>query len=82
MAKVVIPASLSQQFTGGKAEFEIDAKTVREVIRCLNADFPGLAEAIETDMAVAVDGEIYHDPLLESVSPNSEVYFLPRIGGG
>jgi len=52
------------------------------VIRCLDADFPGLGKAIEIDMAVAVDGEIYHDPLLESVSPNSEVYFLPRIGGG
>ncbi len=82
MAKVFIPAGLSQQYTGGKTEFEIDAKTIRSVIGCLEADFPGLGEAIETDMAVAVDGEIYHDPLLEAVSPDSEVYFLPRIGGG
>ena len=82
MAKVVIPAGLSQQFTGGKSEFEIDAKTVRAVIRCLDKDFPGIGKAIEIDMAVAVDGEIYHDPLLESVAPDSEVYFLPRIGGG
>jgi len=82
MAIVVIPAGLSQQFTGGKTEFKIDAKTIRGVIRCLDADFPGLGKAIEIDMAVAVDGEIYQDPLLESISPNSEVYFLPRIGGG
>ena len=82
VAKVFIPAGLSQQYTGGKAEFEIDAKTVRGVIRSLEADFPGLGEAIEIDMAVAVDGEIFHDPLLEPVSSDSEVYFLPRIGGG
>ena len=69
MAIVVIPAGLSQQFTGGKTEFEIDAKTIRGVIRCLDADFPGLGKAIEIDMAVAVDGEIYQDPLLESISP-------------
>ena len=82
VAKVYIPAGLSQQYTGGKAEFEIDAKTVRGVIRSLEADFPGLGEAIEIDMAVAVDGEIFHDPLLEPVLSDSEVYFLPRIGGG
>ena len=82
MAKVVIPAGLSKQFTGGKAEFEMDAATVRAVIRKLDAEYPGIGEAIKIDMAVAVDGEIYQDPLLETVNPDSEVYFLPRIGGG
>jgi hypothetical protein len=33
-------------------------------------------------MAVAIDGQIYQDPFLEPISPNSEVFFLPRIGGG
>ena len=82
MAKVVIPAGLGQQFTGGKSEFDIDATSVRGVIRFLENAFPGIGETIEIHMAVAVDGEIYHDPLLEPVGPDSEVYFLPRIGGG
>ena len=82
MAKVVIPAGLSKQSTGGKAEFDIDATTVRSVIKELETQYPGIGEAIEIEMAVAVDGEIYHDPLLEAVAPASEVYFLPRIGGG
>jgi molybdopterin synthase sulfur carrier subunit len=82
MAKVVIPAGLSKQYTGGKAEFKIDASTVRAVIRKLDAEYPGIGRAIEIDMAVAVDNEIYQDPLLEPVKPESEVYFLPRIGGG
>ena len=82
MAKVVIPAGLSKQYTGGKAEFDIAATTVRSVIQKLESQYPGIGGAIEIEMAVAVDGEIYHDPLLEAVAPDSEVYFLPRIGGG
>lgn len=82
MAKVAIPAGLSKQYTDGKTEFEIDASTVRAVIRKLDAEYPGIGKAIEIDMAVAVDDEIYQEPLLETVNPESEVYFLPRIGGG
>ena len=33
-------------------------------------------------MAVAIEGQIYQDPFLERIAPDSEVYFLPRIGGG
>jgi hypothetical protein len=33
-------------------------------------------------VAVAIDGEIYSDPLLEPVGPQSEVHFLPAISGG
>jgi hypothetical protein len=34
------------------------------------------------NMAVAIDGEIIHDPFLEAVGPDSEVHFLFRISGG
>ena len=37
---------------------------------------------LEAGMAIAIDGEIYADPFLEPIGPDSEVYFLPRIGGG
>jgi hypothetical protein len=33
-------------------------------------------------MAVAIDGEIIEDPLLEPIRPESEIHFLPRISGG
>jgi molybdopterin converting factor small subunit len=33
-------------------------------------------------MAVAIDGEIYQSPLLEKIGAESEVHFLPPIGGG
>jgi len=31
---------------------------------------------------VAIDGEITNEPLLEPLEPESEVHFLPRVGGG
>lgn len=82
MAKVVLTSDLSQQFTGGQTEFEVDAHDVRSVVRALEAQFPGLGAALEAGMAVAIDGEIYQDPYLEPIRAESEVYFLPRIGGG
>ena len=82
MAKVVLPASVGQQFAGGETEFEIDGATVRAVIRALDARHPGLGAAIEDGMAIAIDGEIFQDPYLEPVAADSELYILPKIGGG
>jgi sulfur carrier protein ThiS len=33
-------------------------------------------------LAVAIDGEIFQDWLLQEVETDSEVYFLPAIEGG
>ena len=56
---------------------------MRAVIRALDAKFPGIGEVLSgSSMAVAIDGDIIQDPLLEDVGPNSEVYFLPAIRGG
>jgi hypothetical protein len=33
-------------------------------------------------MAIAIDGEIFQDPYLEPVGADSELYILPKIGGG
>jgi hypothetical protein len=33
-------------------------------------------------MAIAIDGEIIHEPLLETVGDNSEVHFFHFIAGG
>ena len=82
MARVVLPASVAQQFTGGESEVTVEGGTVRAVVRALDARYPGLAAAIESGMAVAIDGEILPDPFLEPVGDDTEVFLLPRIGGG
>jgi hypothetical protein len=33
-------------------------------------------------LAVAIDGQIYQDALLEPIGPDSEVHILPQIAGG
>jgi len=82
MARVVLPRSIGEQYAGGETEFEIAGATVREIVRALDARFPGLGEMIDEAMAVAVDGEILQDPDFEAVQPDSELFVLPKIGGG
>ena len=33
-------------------------------------------------MAVAINGEIYQDAYLAAFNPDSEIYLIPKIGGG
>ena len=87
MATVFIP-SLMQSLTDGKHEVEIGGSTVRQIINNLEAAFPGMKERLldkdqmKPNISVAVDGEVTPLGLLEKVGENSEVHFLPAIGGG
>ena len=81
MATVFFSRSL-QPYTGGTERVAIQASNVRELIRALDARFPGLGARLEAGLAIAIDGEIIPEPLLEAVGPESEIHFLPPIGGG
>ena len=87
MATVFIP-SLMQKLSDGKSKVEIDGASVRQIVNNLDAEFPGFKERLVEDgrikgnISVAVDGEITPLGMLEKVSENSEVHFLPAIGGG
>lgn len=83
MAQVVLSDELGRQFTGGLTHFELEAATVGQVVRQLDAKFPGLGDQLRSGaIAVAIDGEIFNDAMLEPVKPGSEVYFIPSIRGG
>ncbi len=81
MATVFLPRGLAR-LTGGREQVVIEAASFRELVAALEARFPGLREPLESGMAVAIDGEIVEEPLLEPIRPGSEVHFLPRISGG
>ena len=87
MAQVFIPMAL-RTLTAGEQMIEVEAGTVRGVIAALESRFPGIAErlvqddAIAPGLAVAIDGEFTPRGLLATVAPGSEVHFLPAIGGG
>ena len=83
MARIILTDSLSKQFTDGDNDFEIVASSVRSLIRELNNLYPGLGTQVsDGTLSVAIDGDIYQDAFLEELSPDSEVAFLPKIGGG
>jgi len=81
MAHVVAPFDC-RQFTGGVSEFEVEADTVRRLIIELEARFPGLGDYVDRRMAFAIDGEIHQDAWFSPIGPDSEIYLIPKIGGG
>ena len=82
MVHVVAADSACRQYTNGMAEFDVEATTVRRLIAALEARHPGLGDHIVRRMAIAIDGEIHQDADDTPLAPASEVYLIPRIGGG
>lgn len=87
MATVVIPALL-RSLTGGKDRAQASGATLKELIDDLERQFPGFRDRVVEQgdlagsIAVSIDGEIITGGLSEPVPPQSEVHFLPAIGGG
>jgi molybdopterin converting factor small subunit len=81
MANVLIWSSL-RSHTGGQANLQIEAKTVREMLDKLSDAHPGLKPQIQRGVSVSIDGVIYRDGWLENLKPDSEVVLLPRMVGG
>jgi len=79
---VVIAGSNGREFTGGLSEFDVGATTVRRLILELDDRYPGFGDYIERRMAIAIDGEIHQDSYGAELGPDSEVYLIPKIGGG
>lgn len=82
MAKVFLPDDLARTFAAGVTEHEFEVKDVRELMRGLDARFPGIGARLERGTAVAIDSEIYPDWLSQPIGPDAEVRFLPAIRGG
>jgi sulfur-carrier protein len=81
MARVTLIGNLAQ-ITGGVAEFDLPATSVRHLFRQLTELHPALGPHLQDGVAVAIDGQIYQDALLEPIGADSEVFVLPQIAGG
>ena len=82
MAKIEIPIEVARKFTKGVTSHVIDAGDLQDVIISLDGKFPGIKEALNTGLAVAIDSSILQDWFLEEVDENSIVRFIPAIEGG
>jgi molybdopterin synthase sulfur carrier subunit len=87
MARVFIPPSL-RTLTGGVDVADVEGSTVGELIDRLEGRFPGTrdrlcrGDELQPGVAVAVDGSVSALGLLQRVGPQTEVHFLPAVGGG
>ena len=82
MPRVQSISSRVHDFTGGADAFDVEARTVRGLIRELDEKYPGLGEFIESSMAVAIDGEIFQDAMTAVLQADSEIVLIPKISGG
>lgn len=89
MVKVILPTML-RRFTKGKAELQIDARTIGELIDKLEAEFPGLKGKL-----IGPDGELRRsysiylnskevrgERLRVELKPGDEVSIVPVLAGG
>ena len=87
MVTVFIPTMLLP-VTGGVKYVDLEGKNVRQVIDRLDELYPGMKDRLVEDgqirpnLAVAIDGEVARMGLLQKVGEESEVHFVPAIGGG
>ena len=66
----------------GKADFELEAKNVRELVNALAKAAPELKPALDRGVAVSIDGRIYRDSWFQPIEPDSEVFVFSRMAGG
>ena len=87
MPTVIVPALL-RRLTGGKDRVAVSGTNVRQVVDDLERQFPGIKAHLVEDgdlksgVAVSIDGEMGIGGLIDPVKENSDIYFLPAIGGG
>jgi molybdopterin converting factor small subunit len=82
-AHVVLSSGFARRYTGGKKEFDVEATTMRDVIKALDELHPGLGEHLEEETTVAIDGEIHDQPTyFQKIRQGCEIFFIPKLEGG
>jgi len=61
---------------------QVEARTIRELLRKLEERYPGLSAPIKSEVAVAVDGVIYRNNWSTELPAGAEVFLMRRLAGG
>jgi molybdopterin synthase sulfur carrier subunit len=87
MARVWIP-SLLRDLTGGVEQIDVPGRSVRQIIDELERRYPGMrarlcsGESLRSGVAAVVDGAVANLGLMQPLTDDSEVHFLPALSGG
>lgn len=77
-----------RDLTGGQQAVEAAGKTVGQVLDAADRAYPGLKARVCRDGQIVpgigafIDGRLARRGLSEPVGPESEIQFLPAVGGG
>tara|TARA_B100000809_G_scaffold209594_1_gene212632 strand:+ start:205 stop:447 length:243 start_codon:yes stop_codon:yes gene_type:complete len=77
-----------QSLTAGTKQVDMEVRNIRQAIEQLDEMYPGIKDRLVEDgeirpnLAIAIDGDVAIMGMLEKVGENSEVHFVPAIGGG
>ena len=66
----------------GSDRLNIDARDIRELLRKLREDYPGVEPYLKQGIAVSIDGVLYRDNWSKELPSEGEVFLLPRMAGG
>ena len=81
MLKVCLSGPLKAA-ADGAASVSISAATIRELLRELIEQYPGMQNQLDDGIAVSINGQIFRDSWSEAIPEGSEIFLLPRIQGG
>ena len=81
MVEVNLWGSLAAS-TGGAHKLNIEAKDIRELLRKLAEQYPGVGPYLAQGIAVSINGVIYRDNWSKELPRDAEVFLLPRLAGG
>ena len=81
MIKVILGSNL-KNITNGLDELEVEATSVKSLIAEMDRRYPGIADALQSGFALAIDGEVIANPGYEKLEEVSEVRFLSPMRGG
>lgn len=87
MPRLFIPPLL-RSYCGGKEEMIVEGTTVLEAVQSLDNEYPGVMERLcpegklRAGTSVTVDQNVTPRGLSQKVDSESEIHFLPAIGGG
>ncbi len=87
MPRVFLQPQL-RDLTAGASEVDAEGSTLRQVIASLDRAHPGIATRLVQNgelaagIAVSIDGVVTARGMLAKLNDDSEVHFLPAIGGG
>jgi len=77
-----------RKLTDGVERVNVSGRNVGQVIDDLERQFPGFRDQLvqngqlKSSIAVSIDADMGTGSLLDPVHENSEIFFIPAIGGG